>query len=314
MRIFQSSVSGAAFLAALVTIQIHGQTGTIGSLTGQWDFNQGNLKATTGTDLRFVGQMEASTTFETVVINGQNGNVMRISPPSDGILLFHGAQPNGGGTNVNNYTLLMDILWPAESDGTFRALFNSDTNNVQDPIMFVNPDNAVGVNNDYSGLKNVMNPETWYRLALAFDLQNSKLSKYLNGELVGEQTLDAGVDSRYSLRSALLLFASNSGEVSTALIDRIQFYSNALTSEEVKGLGTPIGDGGPPVSGDVKIDSITKVGAEVEIAISGGGTLQLQRKASLTSTTWQPVGQVTGSGTIKAPAAERTGFFRVQRL
>src|SRR5688572_10950555 len=193
MRIFRCYVIAAALTAALISFNAQAQTPTNSALTGQWDFNQANLKATVGTDLQYVGQTGSNTTFKSTVINGLTANVMQFSDLSEGFLLFHGAQPNGGGTNVNSYTLVMDLLWPVESDGTFRALFNSDTNNVQDPIMFVNPDNAIGVNNDYVG---VMLPDTWYRLALAFNLTNSTVAKYLNGEKIGEQVLEAGVDSR----------------------------------------------------------------------------------------------------------------------
>jgi hypothetical protein len=316
MTIFQACARSAFFAAALI-FQTYGQT-TNSALTGQWDFNQGNLKATVGADLQYLsGSGTNNTSFETVVINGANGNVMRFpaADPSQGYLMFHGGKTNGGGTNVNVYTLVFDLLWPAESDGTFRALFNTDTNNQEDAVMFVNPDNAVGVNSDYSG---AMLADTWYRLALVFNLTNGTVTKYFNGEtnetsvqILGESV----VDSRFSLGPALLLFTDNDGDARAGgLVDRIQFYADALTHEQVKSLGSPVGDGGPPVSGDVKIDLIEKVGTNVVIAVSGGGTLQLQRKAKLTDANWQLVDEVAGSGSFTVPATDPTGFFRVQRL
>jgi hypothetical protein len=311
MRIFQSTTVGFLLVMVLCGARAHGQI-TNSTLTGQWDFNQGNLNATVGTPLQYYGTSAASTTFESVVINGMTANVMRFGDDTQGFLLQHGAASNGLGTNLNQYTVVLDLMWPAESDGTFRALLNSDTNNVEEPMMFVNPDNAIGVNNEYSGS---MNPGTWYRLALSFNLTNSTVTKYLNGEIVGTQLLDAGVDSRYSLKPALLLFASNLGEIRAGYVDRIQFYSDALSDEQVGDLGTPIGDGGPPVSGDVRIDSIRAAGTNMEITLSGGGTLQLQRKTRLSDAAWQSTGQqVNGSGTVTVPATDATGFFRAQRL
>ena len=38
----------------------------------------------------------------------------------------HGAKPNGGGHFVNQYTLLMDVMFPAASSGQWRALFQTD--------------------------------------------------------------------------------------------------------------------------------------------------------------------------------------------
>ncbi len=296
-----------------MSLPVLGQS-TNGILSGQWDFNQSNLKATIGQDLVYLGGTEALTTFESVDVNGVNGTVLHF-PAADqtqGYLMYHGAQANGGGTNVNVYTLVMDLRWPAESDGTFRALFNTDTNNLQSAVMFVNPDDGVGINNEYSG---AMLPDTWYRLALAFDLTKGTVTKYLNTTNVGTQTLDGGVDSRYSLGAAILLFTTNDGETQPGLVDRIQFFSDALTQDQINILGTPLGDGGaPPSNGDVHIDGIRLLGARVEITLSGNGTLQLQRKPSVTSTNWQAVGQVTDSGKISLPATDKAAFFRARKL
>src|SRR5690348_6554985 len=108
MRFFQAC-AGVSFLAAAL-VSSFAQAGT-NSLTGQWDFNQGDLKATVGQDMQFLGDTATKTTFETVAINGANGNVMDFpaADPTEGYLMLHGAQPNGGGTNVNVYTLVMDL-------------------------------------------------------------------------------------------------------------------------------------------------------------------------------------------------------------
>jgi hypothetical protein len=313
MRILQTCARLCFAVAAAISIQTFGQTST--NLTGQWDFNQGDLKATVGTDMQFLGDTATLTKFQTVEVNGANANVMAFPAmtPNEGYLVFHGAKPNGGGTNVNQYTLVMDLFWPSTSDTTFRALYNTDTNNPQEPVMFVNPDNAVGVDNDYAG---EMLPDTWYRLALVVNLNetNSTITKFLNGNLAGIQTLDANsIDSRFSLRPAFLLFTGLVGETAPGLLDRVQVYSNALTDTQVAALGLPLGDGGPPVGGDVKIESIEKAGDNVVIKASGGGTLQLVRKDKLTDAQWQDIGQPNSSGTFTAPATGPTGFFRVRR-
>ncbi|HTG45753.1 MAG TPA: hypothetical protein VK633_14625 [Verrucomicrobiae bacterium] len=285
------------------------------NLTGQWDFNQGDLRATIGTNLQFRGG-SSGTTFETTVINGATAHVMHFpaATPSQGYILTHGAQPNGGGTNVNIYTLIMDMMWPAESDGTFRALFNTDRNNLEDAVMFVNPDNAVGINNNYSGS---MDPGIWYRLALVFDLPNGTVTKYLNGQTNETSTQFLGenvIDSRFSAGPSLLLFTDNDNETRSGFVDRIQFIPGALTPEQVVALGNPVGDGGPPVGAAVKIESIQKTGNNVVLTVSGGGNLQLQKKVKLTDSTWQNVGQPSTGSTFTVPASDPTGFFRVQRL
>src|SRR6478752_5970469 len=116
MTIFQACARLGIAVAAVISLQTFGQTST--NLTGQWDFNQGDLKATVGTDMQFLGNTATKTTFGTTNVNGANGNVMNFpaTSPTEGYLVFHGAKPNGGGTNVNIYTLVMDLYWPASSD------------------------------------------------------------------------------------------------------------------------------------------------------------------------------------------------------
>ncbi len=315
---FQGWARAFVLLAIAMTFQTSGQTttnSTNATLTGQWDFNQRNLQATVGTDLRFIGDTATQTSFATTNVNGANGNVMLFPAANtqEGYLMFHGAQPNGGGTNVNVYTLVMDLFWPAGSDGTFRALYSSDTNNLQDAVIFVNPDDQVGVDNDYAG---EMLPETWYRLALLVDLPNQQISKYLNGQLVETQSLvGTGVDGKFSLGQALLLFTDASGETGAGQVDRIQFYSGALSDAQIAALGAPVGDGGPVVTGDLKIDSIQK-GSDntVVITTSSNGNLQLQHKAKLTDPNWQALGQPSATGVFAVPSTDPVGFFRLQQL
>ena len=98
------------------------------TITGQWDFDQGDLQATVGADLEFVGDTATITAFPVLNINGQAASVMAFGSNSihQGFYLRHGAKPNGGGHFVNQYTLLMDLMFPAESSGKWRALFQTD--------------------------------------------------------------------------------------------------------------------------------------------------------------------------------------------
>src|SRR5215471_15656090 len=83
-------------------------------VTGQWDFENGDLRATVGTDLEFLGDTASITTFPSLDINGQTAHVMAFGSNSitQGFYMRHGAAPNGGGHFVNQYTLLMDIMFP----------------------------------------------------------------------------------------------------------------------------------------------------------------------------------------------------------
>ena len=90
---------------------------------------------------------QADTTFGTTTafsisdINGQPAVVMKFTPPSGnsgapgsnpsvdgwgGYKMFHGAQANGGGAKVNQYTLIFDVLYP--NDLSWRAVIQASTN------------------------------------------------------------------------------------------------------------------------------------------------------------------------------------------
>ena len=59
--------------------------------------------------------------------------------PTQGYVMTHGIAPNGGGSYVNHYTLIMDIMFPAASSGQWRSLFQTNPGNSNDGDLFVNP-------------------------------------------------------------------------------------------------------------------------------------------------------------------------------
>src|SRR5687768_9175326 len=94
------------------------------AITGQWDFENGNLAATVGQDMSYLdgsgGDTETRTQFGTTTtfgIPGIGGEVARVMkfpktiPESGGFFVPHGAAPNGGGGFLNQYTIIMDIFF-----------------------------------------------------------------------------------------------------------------------------------------------------------------------------------------------------------
>src|ERR1044071_10252219 len=101
--------------------------------TGHWDFEQGDLRATLGTDLEYgdaPGEtaMRDHTSFGTTTsfgipdIGGQPAKVLKYTRDDftgidtdknpRGYLAQHGMAPNGGGTKVNQFTMIVDLLIP----------------------------------------------------------------------------------------------------------------------------------------------------------------------------------------------------------
>lgn len=289
-------------------------TNTNTVVTGQWDFNQGDLSATVGEPLQFLGNTGSATVFTNIGTGIQVYRAMKF-PAADstqGYLMIHGAETNGGGNRVNLYTLIMDIMFPAESSGQWRALFQTDTNQASDSDIFIDQVNGVGISGQYHGS---ILPDTWHRVALAFNLTNNLVRKYVDGQLVNEQILGEGADGRWSLGEAALLFTDDDNETQVGFVNSIQFREGIMTDEEIAELGgaTPGGIGVGPVAGDFTI-SIVRSGLNVVISVQGAtGSFQVKKKTGLEDATWTNVG-TPGAGPFTVPANEATALFRVQKL
>jgi hypothetical protein len=219
----------------------------------------------------------------------------------------------------------MDLMWPAESAGLWRALFNANTNNNDDAELFVDRDNQIGIFNDYSG---TMNPDTWYRLVLTFDLATNQMVRYLDG--VNTQGTNTGnistlplpegsVDGQFSLNDAVLFFSDNDGETAPVLVNVIQLRAGIMTKEEVAALGGAasgnlgVGTVEPPVPpGDLSIGSIAIQGSNIVIGVNNGGrSIRLQRTTDIANPNWTEAGGPQTSSSFTVANDAPYAFFRV---
>jgi hypothetical protein len=213
------------------------------AITGQWDFNGGDLTATVGTAMDYRGDTSDSTVFTTATIGGETANVMQFpgTTASQGYIMTHGIAPNGGGTLVNQYSLLMDLFFPSTSSGAWRALLQTSPANANDGDFFVNTGNGIGISGDYAG---VINADTWHRVAFVVDLtlESERVRKFIDGALVGTQDLE-GVDLRWALDTTALLFTDEDGETQPGLVGSIQVHDSALADSYILALGGATANG-----------------------------------------------------------------------
>lgn len=235
-------------------------------VSGQWDFDNGDLVATIGTDIVPRPGTEVVTAFETTVFDDGAGNVMRFNYPASGpgrealgYVLPHGILPNAGGQKVNQYSLVMDIFFPASSSGRYRSLFQTDTNDTSDGDLFVSDGNGIGISGQYQG--NVT-PDEWHRVVFTFDLTKRELGKYIDGANVvtgpiGSAPLGTGpfqylsqsVDGRWALDPLALLFADedtqNDTEIGAGSVNSIQTWAGVLSPSQIARLGKAVSTGIP---------------------------------------------------------------------
>ncbi len=297
-------------------------------VTGQWDFwsAECGLRATVGADLEYVGDTTNNTAFPVRSINGVGVPVMAFgsNAPSRGFTVWHGAMPNGGGQFVNQYTLIMDVMFPAASSGQWRALFQSDPFNHpgNDAEFYVGSasaspsPNGLGAEGQYDGS---LAPDTWYRVAYAVDLTagaGQQLGKYVNGVLVGSQSLSGGVDGRYALGPAAQLLTSGLGGGSTqpGYVSSVQFVNGCLPAGAIAALGGPNPDKLPPGEAVIQITNLSLTASQLTLNWGGpSGRFQVQNAATLSPPVWQSAGTLSSNHSLTLPASGAMGFYRVSQ-
>jgi hypothetical protein len=278
-------------------------------VTGQWDFNNGDLTTIYGANLQYFDptvqadtSFGSTTTFGISDISGQAVNVMRLNPttfPWGGYKMFHGALPNGGGSNVNQYTLIYDIYLPSTA---WRSLLQTATDNDDDGDMFINPSGGLGIGGLYQG--NV-SASAWHRIAFGMDLTGPVLTKFIDGVKVGNQTGGlSAVDGRFALDTFALLFGDESGDIAETYVSSIQFSNGRRSDEYLRGI-TQSGATPYKIPGAIRA---LRNGSTVQIHWTGfpGGT-GLESADSLNGP-WSPV--VTASNPYSVPAGPNTKYYR----
>jgi hypothetical protein len=235
------------------------------AITGQWDFDTGDLSATIGRPLQLMDgpkgasaravEFNTTTGFKIPDIGGKPARVLRFAGAttrSIGLLMDHGILPNGGGgqgiTRVNQWTLILDLLIPNTNDERWFALLQSDLSNTSDTdfcVSFNNQTGGIGIRGQYEG-EGAIVPGRWHRIAVAMNVTEGIMEKYIDGSLFAVQQLpdsEREVDGRFSLSSSALLFADEDGESQVAYVNSIQIRNYSMDVDEVRAAGGPAAEG-----------------------------------------------------------------------
>jgi hypothetical protein len=316
--------SGSITYTSLWSFRIIVAGGSATQVTGQWDFNNGDLRATVGQPLEYfdgpAGLTAAGTRFGTTAtlgvpaINGEVAAVMEV--PGDvrreiGYLMTHGIAPNGGGTRVNQYTLIMDVLVDTTGPGAASLLQISSLNNTDDGDLFWQGNNFGQGNGGYNG-RGTFTPGEWHRIVAAYDMAANPpvVTKYVDGIKQDDWTANQGLDNpRRALQPTAILFADGDQDERRKMwVNSIQIRAGKLSDAEAAWLGGPsaagvprtlpllqvagqwdfdFGDLGPTVGKGLEYldgpEGLTKAGtlfgttAELGVADIGGQTAKVMR-------------------------------------
>jgi len=263
-------------------------------LTGFWEFSDSTnvAHATVGTDLGLYNVSGSDW-----VLGGLGGAID--VDRSAWLIVTHNIAPGtGGGSYVNEWSILMDIMIPTSSKGQWVSLFQTNTANTNDGDFFVrNTDGALGVAaTGYSA--NKINYDSWLRVVVSVD--NPDFYRiYVDGVQWREGTAQS-IDGRFSLDPTLLAFADEDGEDYPKYCSTLAMWNRPLTGAEIASMGnastviapehcveitesggnTAVKEGGAADSYEVVLSS--KPAADVEIiAAPGDGQIDLGRGPGL---------------------------------
>lgn len=229
---------------------------------------------------------------------------------------FTDSSPNGGGSYINQFTMIFDVLLP----GTINWLpfFNTNPGNANDADFYVSSSGALGIAAIGYSASGIMAANTWYRVAFAADLAAGTVTFYRNGNPVF--TGNASLDGRHALYSSfdsgpdLLLF--NEGDTSAVYTHEVYlssffFAARTMSAAEILALGGPKANGilapAIPIKASIGLQT-----TNVTLSWSGGeGPYQLQAAGSLTNLLWQNIGPPTNGTNALIPRTNDEGFFRV---
>jgi hypothetical protein len=304
------------------------------SVTGQWDFDSGDLTATVGRDLQYFDGASGSTATATAygkcssfglpLINGIDAEIVKIPGGAGvngnnnfGYIMDHQIAPNGGGTLVNQYTIIWDMYY---SGGTIPFFNCQNTNNAPaDGSLFLQNGQMGQGTGGYVMLQNI--GTGWHRIAFAVDLSKNLITKWVDGIKQQDWVSSANAldTARRAWQHTVLLFADGDGDDhdATVYVDSIQVSAGKLSDAAMTALGAPSGSGIPlvvptPVLTPSATLTISAVGSSITVSWPASATgFVLKSTPSLMAPNWQPVsGVVNNSVTLTAgPGSQFFGLF-----
>lgn len=260
---------------------------------GWWNFdNTSNLTAAVpgyGNDLELIGT-------HTAIAGPTSGNGAINIGVGSHYKLTHGFAPNGGGTKVNEYTLMYDFRVSALN--IWHTFYQTSTDVMaEDGDYFKNTSGMLGTwALNYSTTPIAV--DTWYRLVITVDLGTS-FKTYLDGTLLVDHANQV-VDDRWSLDTFFYLFGDNDGDDGSIDVAEVAIWDHALTEVEVAALGTV----GTVLPVELTSFSANEVNGAINLQWSTATELnnngfEIQRKSLQND--WATLGFVPGNGTTTDP-------------
>lgn len=249
----------ALSVAVLITAGIAGAGDIPSGLTGLWLFSSSanRFVPTVGSTAiySYEGDTGNSAWFGspiTQIGTGGNPNLYTDSAAIqdrswDYLQVADGISPNGGGSYVNVYTVMIDYV--QTQSGPYNSLFQTSGGPWDnDGDLWITGGTAGSTlgSGDLGYSSSTFDASTWHRIVWSVD-NNNFFKVYVDGTLFLDSPAQ-GVDGRYSLNPDFYLFADNSWEDMWGEVGTVAVWDHALTDGEVSGMGGWIGGSSTPTA------------------------------------------------------------------
>lgn len=231
-------------LVAALTLASVGQLAAAPTPYDYWSFDApANRLATTSGS----GSMSLVGTSYSYVAgpNGASDGAIQLSGTDSTYLrCYHNMAANGGGSQVNAYTLMWDVKYP--NSGSYKCLLQTANPTANDGDVFINGSGKVGSSSNLGGYGGSTSPNTWYRIVLVVNTSSGSGDYdgkvFVNGSKV-EQVYNLNTDSTLCLYAgsggSFEIHLDDNGENDTLVLAGFACWSSALSESDVASLGGP---------------------------------------------------------------------------
>ncbi len=303
------------------------------NVTGQWDFEFADLGATIGVPLDYLdgaaGQTATGTSFGATAdlgvgdIAGLAASIMEV--PGDlsrniGYVMTHRISPNGGGTRVNQYTLIMDVMVDTTGSGAAALWQVSSADNTDDGDLFWQGNNFGQGAGGYNGT-GAFTAGEWHRIAAAYDMAANPpvVTKYVDGIKQDDWTANQSLDNpRRSMGPTAVLFGDGDQDERRRMwVSSVQIRSAKLTDAELESLGGATADGIPIVlSVTVVPEPVVTFGANgdgtVTLSWEADAAFTLESASDLSAPVWNTVPGVSGNS-VTITTDQAAAYYRLRQ-
>ena len=237
-----------------------------------------------------------------------------VSGQPDGTYLIckHNIAANGGGSQVNVYTMMWDMKYTG--NGTWKDLLQTATGPSNDGDLFINTSGQVGSSTTLGGYGGSTTVNSWYRIVLVINTSSGTGDYdgkvFVNGSLA-KQIYNLNLDSTLCLYAGATgqfeIHCDDNGEDDTMVLSSFAIWNSELSNSDVATLGGP----GTPIMLNNQTITFSSPGTQTygvsPISLNGSSDSGLAVSYSVVSGPATVSGNaltITGAGTVTVRASQ----------